>query len=308
MSSGPSLLKAGRVARAIVPAAAIAVLCAAAPAEEIVFFDAETAGELAWSWGSARLQREGTRMIVKETNKTSGYGDVYPSSQFPYVPDAEVKLGIGRVRSGSYTFQILCFRGQLLRTVDVIKDSKESGDRTFRLGNLEVPPETQSVMFKLWVANEEGASLILRSLKYSLDVDKDKVLADITFKETSPWKRTDVVALPVTGGMRVTPVFGKAVGNMGLERGFPATNSGAVILYVPQAARSVASLQLDILNASNQFMQAINVFDNVGSGWHGSPLSILPWPEGAAAYKVKLWVSGQEGAYVDFGRLLVLAN
>lgn len=285
----------------------LALAAVSAVAEEIVFFDAAAQGDAVWSWGSARIkQDESKRLVIRETNPKGGYGDVYPSDQFPYVPEAKLDLDIARIFAGTYTLQILCFRGPLLKTIDVIKDSSEVRSRTIRMSDIGVPPETQSVMFKLWVANAKGASMVLKNLRYTLEVPGGRKLADFDFKTLAQWETNNLAAVTSDKGAILMLGTNATTGCVWWMRAFPVAKNGAIILHVPQVSRSVASLQVDTFDAGGAFIKAVNVFENVGTGWHGSPLSVLEWPESAAHYQVKLWVSGVDGSFAAFDRLLVL--
>jgi len=293
----------------------IVMLCAMSAlrgmAEEIVFFDAVTAGDAAWSWGAARIKNDAGKLIVRESNLNpkDAYGDVYPSDKFPYVPKARLMLDVERIFSGTFTFQVLCFRGSaLLQTIDVIKDSKETRSRVFRMSDIGVPPQTQSVMFKLWVANAKGASLILRNLQYSVEVPGDKILTRQDFTELAFWTNSALEVTTTPTGTLMRPAAEAKAGSMWWTQSLPVSSTGTVLLHIPQVSRSVATLQFDVFDRDDQYLGAINVFENVGTGWHGSPFSVLQWPEGAARYQLKLWASGAEGSFVGVDRLLVIED
>ena len=289
----------------------VAMVFAALPAvaEEIVFFDAATAGDGVWSWGSARIKAEAGRLVVREANLKDAYGDVYPSDMFPYAPKARLSLDVERIFAGTFTLQVLCFRGpSLLQTIDLIKDSKEARSRVFRMSDVGVPPETQGVMFKLWVANAKGASLVLKDLRYSLEVPGDKLVASVDFRDLSAWTNHAMEVQSTDNGVLLMPTGVEKAGSMWWTRSVEATRTGSIILHVPQVSKSVTTLQLDVFDRDDQYLGAVNVFENVGSGWHGSPMSVLRWPEGAARYQVKLWAAGGEGSFVGVDRLLIVED
>src|SRR6185295_10319626 len=92
---------------------AITLILAAerASAEDLTLFQASSAGPDAWGWGDAKMKPEKDGMTIQENGKLKSVGDVYVLNRFAYLPEGIVELDVGRVVSGSYTFQLLAFKG-----------------------------------------------------------------------------------------------------------------------------------------------------------------------------------------------------
>ncbi len=286
----------------------LACVCVAgALAEEMVFFQSSSAGSDAWSWGGAKIKSEVDGLLITETNPDGAYGDVFPSDRFPYIPSARITLNVGKVLSGTYTLQALCFKGSVFfKSVDIVKDAKATGDQTFRVAQLGLPPETQSIMFKLWVGNQEGASIKVKELKYALSVLPGGVLVDERFDHPSKWTPEDLVLTPGAGPFVMGLAPEKTYGSMSWESPVEKDPLSILLVHVAEARSSVVTVQLDLLGENGEFIRAVDAVKDVGTGWHGVPLATLDLPAEAAKYKIKIWMSAGVAGTARLDRLLVL--
>ena len=134
-----------------------------AGAEEWNLFQASSAGADVWSWGGARIKQDGAELVILENNADGDYGDVYVSDRFPRLPGGVIKWQVGRVMAGTYTLQVLAFRGDtVVGSVDLAKDSAGTDMKMAQVDSMNLPPEADQLMFKVWVSGAEGASVIKR--------------------------------------------------------------------------------------------------------------------------------------------------
>ncbi|HBA83669.1 MAG TPA: hypothetical protein DCZ95_06195 [Verrucomicrobia bacterium] len=283
------------------------LMACSAGAEELVFFQSSVAGADAWSWGGAKAKQEADLLTVVENNPNGGYGDVYPSDVLPYIPGARLEFNVSSVVAGNYTLQILCFRGSVyFKTIDVIKDSKKVGAQVLKMSDLTLPPETQSIMFKLWVANSEGASLKLKELKYSMPLAAGSLSIDERFKNIDAWKATDLEAVANDAGISLAMSPDKTFGCLAWEKTIPADKQSFILIHIAEAKSSVISVQLETLDGEGQFIMPVDAIKDVGAGWHGAALSMLELSAETTQYQIKLWMAGGTAAKGRIDRLLIL--
>lgn len=82
-----------------------------APAEDLTLFQASKAGAEAWGWGDAKIKPGSEGLSIQESGKSKPVGDVYVLDRFAFLPEGVVELDVNRVVSGSFTLQLLAFKG-----------------------------------------------------------------------------------------------------------------------------------------------------------------------------------------------------
>ena len=138
-------------------------------AEEVTVFSAAEAGQDAWTWEGARLTEEGANLkLAKDKGESC---DVVLADRFTYLPDGVVEFSVDRVVSGTYSIQVLAFKGgDYLGAVDLVKDSMFAGTKTVPLKDLKLPAETRFVTFKLWISKDLGSSVLFKEIRYYVPV------------------------------------------------------------------------------------------------------------------------------------------
>lgn len=281
----------------------------ATQAAELELFNARSIEEDQWTWSDARMEKNDYGLLVTEINKTGDYGNVFVDRRLPYHPAGRVDLDVAQIMSGAFTLQALAFVGDThIHTAELIKGSTRTGPQSFALDRFEFPPETQSVLFKLWAVETEGASLLLNDLRYVLPIEETGILRDEQVDRAEHWEGSDLIVTPVTTGVRATLVEGKAYGNLLFGPMFPRAETSTLLLNVPEMSYGVLTLQLAAFNSSGEFIEAFDVIKRFGAGWHGIPLDRLAWPDTAAQFRIKLWLEGTAGAEAIIDRVLLLKN
>jgi hypothetical protein len=285
----------------------LAVRAAAAPVEEITFFQASAAGPDAWSWAGARVIDSGGKLLISEQNKDGDYGDAFVADAFAYYPSGRLVLDVDSVREGVYTLQILCFKGkEMFHSVDAIKGSRKPGRHPIELSTLSLPPETGSVMFKIWVAESEGAAVRLNDLVYTVPIIPEKVGFDARFTDPAKWAG-DQARLTRSGTIGRLELTGTATfGSILNTARRPNNPDDRILLQVQPVAGSTVTLQLVAFDAEGMHLGSVDAIKDVGAGWHGARLGSLAWPDGATQFEFKIWLGGKAGATADLMRLLIL--
>lgn len=273
--------------------------------EELVLFDAQRAPEEAWSWSDAKIQRRSDQLIVSEINKAGDYGNVFVDTHYPYHPDAVLSVDVRSVLNGSYTIQVLAFQGEThIHTVDPIKNSVSTGSRALPMRDLKLPPETQSVRFKVWVAGAEGAAIALGNLRYSRTIEAEQIVLDEPLKTLTYWEADGTIPELVDGGVRVTLEEGAGFGSLLYEPMRTRRDGGQLMIHAPRVHYGTITIQLVCFDRDHLYLESVDAIRAVGAGWHGVSLGGVKWPDRTAYYKVKIWLGGEPGAEAVIGRLL----
>lgn len=278
-----------------------------AGAEELNFFSASKAGPDAWSWGEAKIKKNGKVLHVEETNPEGDYGDVFVSDKFPYFPDGIVKIDVSQIYSGKYTLHILGFRGGAETfKADAIKNSDKLNIQTIKLADLNFPPETETILFKLWVAGAEGAALDLSELLYSKIVNLDTPLLNEDFKNTSHWQPEPTVSLAAeSDGARLTLQPDQGFGCIAGSERVALKEDAELIFHATDVLNGTVTVQLEAFDETGEFIGPVDAIKEVGAGYHGVRFSTIKWPEGTAKVGVKIWLGGNEGASALLNQLLI---
>ena len=287
----------------------IAFLCAViARAEELVLFSAATAGADVWSWGQAQISQQAASLLVQEKNNDGAYGDVYTSDRCTYLPEGVLEIDVGRVISGKYTLQVLAFQGEsLLTSVDVIKNSTQAGKQTVHVGTIGLPAKTDGLLFKLWVTDEEGASLELKDLRYTMPFASDRILFDQKIDITTPCTTEKAMwrALPAGGGT-LTLGTNETYGAVLFENPLQKAYQGTLMIHAPSVKNGVLTVQFCALDVNRAYLGSVDVIKRVPGGWQRAPLGTVQWPAGTDSFQIKVWLEGSEGASATISQFVVL--
>ena len=284
------------------------ILCATlARAEELVFFSAATAGADVWSWGQGQItQQEGT-LLVREKNNGGSYGDVYTSDRCPYLPEGLLELDVGRVISGKYTLQVLAFQGEsLITSIDVIKNSIQAGKQTVHIGAVGLPAQTEGLLFKLWVTDEEGASLELKDLRYTMPFATDRVLLDRKIGITTPCSTEKATWQALSTGGTITLNTNESYGAALFEEPIKKAYEGTLMIHATAVKNGVLTVQFCALDVNGAFLSAVDVIKRVPGGWQKATLSTVQWPAETDSFQVKVWLEGSEGASATINEFVIL--
>ncbi len=279
-------------------------------AEDFVLFKASQAGDEAWTWGAARIKaREGGVLRITENSPTNDAGDVVVSDQFPYMPGGKVFFDVGRVTAGNYTLQILCFKGgAYFHTAEPVSHIKSTNQHAFTLGTLGLPADTESIMFKIWVSGAELASIDVNELMFVDNIDLTGADIDEHFETVERWTpdadKIQVVAEDGAGA-RLTVKAGAGFGSITMVDAVSIQPGQEILFKVGEAKSARVTLQLNLLDAMGEFIEARDVISNVGPGMHGLRLDGQKWPAGASSIRPKIWISGKDDANALIERLVV---
>lgn len=290
---------------AILPVLLLAVLGAAG--EDLVLFSAANAGADVWSWGEARIERDGALLNITERNRTGDYGDVFVSDRLAYLPGGLIKMDVKRVLSGGYTLQVLAFKGDShVATADVVKDSIRVGPQILKLGATTLPEDTEAVVFKIWVAGMEGAGILLRELKYYLPIDDASVLMDLRVDPTTSCAADNVLWTPAAGGgtMALPPEF--TYGSVLFPQYVDRDGAETLVLHTTDLRDGSITAQVVAFDEQDTYLDSRDVLKRVESGLKTADLGTLEWPEGTVKFRVKLWLEGTEGCSAVIRRVLVV--
>jgi hypothetical protein len=283
-----------------------------AGAEEVVFFQSSTSGSKAWSWSSARVsERADGAVAITESSPTNTAGDAYVTDFFPYVPSGRVLFDVAEVARGDYTLQVLAFRNFVhFQTVTVVNHDSNPGRHEFSMRTLNLPEKTQSVLFKVWVAGADGASVEVRELRYSDEIDSATAILDDRFTDASAWlpEANRVTFFPAAEGPATLALVPPATyGSLASAVGFNIDLANEMLFYVPKAEKgAVGTLQIDVFDKAGVFLEAIDLVKDVPAGHHVASLGAVKWPDGAARFHPKIWISCKDSAgSLSLSRLLI---
>lgn len=291
-------------------AVALLMTLAGARAEEIVFFKSSQAGPDAWSWAGARAKAQGAELRVVEANPAGDYGDVYVADRLPYVEGGVIRLDVAAVEKGTYTLQVLGFRGESHDyTVEPLKDLAATGPNDVSLPVEGLGADSDSLLLKLWVGGAEGAATRVRDLIYSADVDVRGALLDDRFAAGGGWQsepdRLAVAYGPAGASLQLQGAHTFAP--LARPGSLSLTRAHLAVLHVASVEGTV-TLQMDAFDATGTFLGAVDVIKDAVAGWHAVSLSAAKWPDGAVSFAPKLWLGGNAGARAIVDRLLVTAR
>jgi len=285
-----------------------AILCASlARSEELVLLSAATAGADAWSWGQAQITQQDGNLFVREKNNDGMYGDVYTSDRCSYLPEGLLELDVGRVISGKYTLQVLAFQGEsLITSIDVIKNSTQAGKQTVRVGTLGLPAQTDGLLFKLWVTDEEGASLELKDLRYTMPFAADQILFDRKIDSATACSTEKAIWQAAPAGGTITLNTNESYGAVLFEDPIKKAYQGTLMIHATAVKNGVLTVQFCALDVNGAYLGAVDVMKRVPGGWQKAVLSTVQWPAETDSFQVKVWLEGSEGASATISQFVIL--
>jgi hypothetical protein len=272
-----------------------------ARAEDLTLFQASTAGADAWGWGDAKLKAGSDGLSIQEAGKSKSVGDVYVLERFAFLPEGIVELDVNRVVSGSFTLQLLAFKGDAnIGSQDLVTESKTGGKLQFPLSAVKLPAETERITFKIWVGGAKGATTVLNDLKYTASIPADKIVFDKPITSNSTEIETDKTSWTAsdTGGTLAIKSNdpSELIGSAVVPDVMKTTKEGTLLLDVPSVKNGTISIQLAAFDDKGAYLNSVEVLNKVGAGWHAVNLGKVQWPEGTDSFKVKIWIGGQTGS------------
>lgn len=296
--------------RGLLLATIIAVGASQLHAEEFVFFDSTRVGDEAWTWGAARIKaREGGVLRITENSPTNDAGEVFVSDPFPYMPGGKVLFDVGKVTAGNYTLQVLCFKaGTYFHTAEPVSHIKSTNQHVFTLGTLGLPEDTESILFKVWVSGADMASIDVNQLKFTDTIDLTAASLDEKFSAVARWTPDEgkVTFVSEEGvGARLTVLRGAGFGSVTMVDAISIQPGQEILFKVGPVDSARVTLQLNLHDATGEFLEARDVVGNVGSGTYGVRLDGQKWPSAASSIVPKIWVSGNDEASAIVERLII---
>ena len=286
---------------------AVLSLSALARAGDLVFFKASEAGEEAWGWDNAKMVREGSNLIITETDPKVSYGNVYVSDRLAYVPEGKIEVKISKVLLGKCTVQILAFQGNThIHTADIIKGAAEPVSKQFPINAIGLPPFTETILIKIWVADAEGASTVLDELTYSMPLDSSRVLLDDNFSDVAKWTPDKTTFTPTHLGSSLTLQPGEGFGSVLYTTRFQRSEVDQLILDLAPVKNGVVTVQLACFDADDQYLESFDLLKDLNGALYAAQLVPARWPDNATQFDIKIWLAGQDGAQANLRRLMLL--
>lgn len=289
----------------------IVLFCAgtvSATAGELVLFSAADAGADVWSWGQAQVTEQAGALLVQEKNKDGAYGDVYTSDRCAYMPEGVIEINVGHVIAGKFTLQVLAFQGEsLLTSIDVIKNSTQAGKQTIPLSTIGLPAQTDGLLFKLWVTDEEGASIELKDLRCTVPFAADRIffskkidVSTACSTEKATWQALS------TGGGTMTLNTNETYGSVLFGDPIEKTYQGTLLIQTTGVKGGVLSVQLCALDVNGAYLGSVDIMKRIPGGWQKATLSTVQWPAETASFQVKVWLEGAERASATINQFVIL--
>jgi hypothetical protein len=287
---------------------ALALTVLPAVAEDMVLFSAAKVGADIWGWGGARIVAMDDKLKIVENNRTGDFGDVYVTDKFAYVPEALIELNVDRIIAGEYTLQVLAFKGDShVGTFDVFKGCSSAGLQKFKLNSAPLPTDTETIMFKIWVAGIEGASIVIKDLRYFMPVDPASVLSDNVVTMGTSCTTDKAVWAPTDNGGTITLAAGESYGAVLFpDEIVKPEKGGSLILQIPSVINGSITAQIAVMNENGTYVGSLDAIPRTGSGLRMARLDTLQWPPNAVRFQVKVWLEGAEGCSATIKRVLVL--
>ena len=279
-----------------------------AQADELVLFSAATSGPDVWSWGKAQIvqQADGT-FLVREKNKDGAYGDVFTSERCSFMQEGLIELDVAKVIAGKYTLQVLAFQGEsLLTSVDAIKNSTQAGKQTVHVGTIGLPPQTEYILFKLWVTDEEGAALQLKDLRYIMPFATDRILLDRKIDPATPCSMEKATWQAAATGGTLTLSTNESYGAVLFSEPIAKSYQGTLMIHAPAVQNGVLTIQLCALDKNGAYLGSVDAIKRVPGGWQKAELGSVQWPAETDSFQVKVWLEGSEAASATISQIVIL--
>ena len=285
-------------------AMAVSTACRAG---NLVFFKASEAGEEAWGWDNAKMVKQGTDLIITESDPKVSYGNVYVSDRLAYVPDGMLDLKVSQVLLGKFSVQVLAFQGSTpIHTADIVKGAAEPLSKQVPINSIGLPPETETILLKIWISDAEGASILLDDLVYSMPLDTARILLDETFSDSAKWTPDKTTLAPTHQGTSLSLQPGESFGSILYTTRFQRSEVDRLILDLAPVKSGVVTVQLACFDAAGKYTESFDLLKNVNGALYAVQMSLAKWPENSTQFDIKIWLSGQQGTQANLRRLLLV--
>ena len=273
-------------------------------AEEVTVFSAAEAGPDAWTWEGARLTEEGANLkLAKDKGESC---DVVLADRFTYLPDGVVEFSVDRVVSGTYSIQVLAFKGgDYLGAVDLVKDSMFAGTKTVPLKDLKLPAETRFVTFKLWISKDLGSSVLFKEIRYYVPVVQTSILYDLAVGTTTSGLVDQATWSPGEKGGRLALLPGGSVGSVVFQDKIEKPARGKLLLKASDVKNGTLTVQVCAFDGAGNYLDSVEVINRAISGM-SADLGSITWPELTETFQVKVWLGGGAGTSAVIQRILIL--
>jgi hypothetical protein len=275
-------------------------------AEDISLFDAVNAGPDVWTWADARLVSKEGKLVITPSSDKNVPGNVYLEDRFLYSPKGILNLQVDRLMGGTYTVQVLAFKGTtFLGSADVLKESVKTGPLSFPLSGVPIPPGTETISFKIWVSKTAGGGLVLGSLRYDLPLVAGSALYDKTI-DTATTVTTDRAVWTMTdkGGM-ITLAQGQQSGCVLLPDRIQKPDAGVLVLQAGDVKNGSLTAQIVAFDASSNYVGSVDAAKKM-TATLSARLENIEWPAGTAEFQVKVWLGGTQNPSAVLKRLLIV--
>ncbi len=275
--------------------------------EDLEIFRLSRGGTDNWIWGEARIKSKLGKFLLQEYNKKGTYGDVYTADRFPYVKNGIIKLNVDQVISGSYTLQLLAFQGDKhIETIDLVKGATQTGHNAFSLNTIDMKPGVDSILFKFWVGDMEGAATKLIDLAYVLPVADDALVFDERFEDVSVWQGEQAIMARVRDETAVTLGPGETFGAIIHPEKIGISQASLLFLDIADVQNGDMTVQLVAFDDIGTYLKSIDVIKSVRAGTHVVRLHQVNWPSHADSFMIKIWLGGQISAKAIMNRVAIV--
>jgi len=278
-------------------------------AEFLDLFKASVEGPEAWTWGGARIEEFAGSFVITEHNKAGGYGDVWITQSFPYLSEGIIAFDVDRVIRGSYTVQVLAFKGNKhLQTYDLVTKAKSTRAQRFDLSSIDFREGTDTLLFKIWVVDAQRASIRLKEFIYGLSYRPDDVLFDERFQDAMHWVMDSMAFTALDQGASLEVSEDVSLASMESVERILYHEKDRILFHADMIDKGRMSVQLVVFDGEGNYLGSVDLIKEVESGWHSARLNEIAWPSLGRQYALKLWLSGGSDAHAKVSRLMVIKN
>lgn len=273
-------------------------------AEEVVLFSAVAVGADAWVWEGAKLTQQDGKLVLARA--VGGCGDVFLQDRFAYVPEASLDVDVDSVTAGTYSVQVLAFKGATyLGAVDLLKDTSQVGLKTYQLGKLALPAGTETISFKVWISKTIGSGTVFNELKYYVPIDPSHIVFDRVIDASTVATPEQVGWMPGAGGGVMELQTNATLGSVVFPDQIARPMTGTLVIDVADVRNGTLTAQLCAFDQSGGYLDSIDLIKKATAGM-SIPLGSVEWPDGTSTFQVKVWIGGSSGASATIKRVLVL--
>jgi hypothetical protein len=276
-------------------------------AEEFILFSASASGASAWANDNARIAQKDKALVVTEDNRTGSFGSVYLTRMLPFLAEGAIDVDVKQVVAGNYSVQVLGFQGtKHIHTSDLVESSNKPAKKKLPLKFMGFPPETDSVMLKIWVTDIEGACVRVSDIRYVLDVAPEKIGLDDVFATAGEWKADACSWTPTLDGARLSLPPGKNSGSLERAHHVKKPADGLMFFQAPEVVNGSLTVQVVAFDAQGSYLESLDAIAGAGAGEHSVRLNNLKWPENAAEFSIKIWLNGSANSSALVKRLAIV--